>query len=366
MRISWLMKMKTKTCAKCGKIMDENIKYCQNCGSSEFIGTEVVKARQSKPSIVHSLLYWEYDGYYMLAKSKILSIIIFLILSTVSIMGNVFGVVFLSLIISIIIFLIGYIIHKIISHPSKVQLEYSDNGVLVDLSHFFLFWQNKKTGEYVLSKTKIICHILFILFAAWGSTLNPPSFFAILLFGGVFEIIAFIIGSGIHKLTNPYPVNTKKTLPKKKKELPKTEPAPPKPEVKDESVIPEYVGYKNHINELRDEYELKDKHARELIEKRFEPPQLTHTRFIGVVDKSNELFKKQCESALTMIDLASEHSAKIENEIKTRIKVLENISAKLDDLTNELVINMSDDNDEDIHNLFDEMSDLVKSVKDYE
>ena len=67
-----------------------------------------------------------------------------------------------------------------------------------------------------------------------------------------------------------------------------------------------------------------------------------------------------------MIDLASEHSAKIENEIKTRIKVLENISAKLDDLTNELVINMSDDNDEDIHNLFDEMSDLVKSVKDYE
>ena len=359
------MKMKTKTCAKCGKIMDENIKYCQNCGSSEFIGTEVVKARQSKPSLVHSLLYWEYDGYYLLAKSKILSIIIFLILSSISIMRNAGGVIFLSLIIALIIFLVGYIIHKIISHPTKAQLEYNDNGVLVDLSHFFLFWQNKKTGEYVLSKTKIICHIIFILFAAWGSTLNPPSFFAILLFGGVFEIIAFLIGTGIHKLTNPYPVNTKKTV-TKQKELPKKEPAPPKPEVNEVDVIPEYEGYRNHINELRDEYALKDKHARELIDKRFEPPQLTHTRFMGVVDKSNELFTKQSESALTMIDLASEQSDKIENEIKSRIKVLENISSKLDDLTNELVINMSDDNDEDIHNLFDEMSDLVKSVKDYE
>lgn len=360
-----MMKMKTKTCAKCGKIMDENIKYCQNCGSSEFIGTEVVKARQSKPSLVHSLLYWEYDGYYLLAKSKILSIIIFLILSSISIMRNAGGVIFLSLIIALIIFLVGYIIHKIISHPTKAQLEYNDNGVLVDLSHFFLFWQNKKTGEYVLSKTKIICHIIFILFAAWGSTLNPPSFFAILLFGGVFEIIAFLIGTGIHKLTNPYPVNTKKTV-TKQKELPKKEPAPPKPEVNEVDVIPEYEGYRNHINELRDEYALKDKHARELIDKRFEPPQLTHTRFMGVVDKSNELFTKQSESALTMIDLASEQSDKIENEIKSRIKVLENISSKLDDLTNELVINMSDDNDEDIHNLFDEMSDLVKSVKDYE
>jgi hypothetical protein len=67
-----------------------------------------------------------------------------------------------------------------------------------------------------------------------------------------------------------------------------------------------------------------------------------------------------------MINLASEYSPKIENEIKNKIDILENISSKLDDLTNELVITMSEGSDEDINNLFDEMSDLVKSVKDYE
>ena len=93
---------------------------------------------------------------------------------------------------------------------------------------------------------------------------------------------------------------------------------------------------------------------------------MTYTRFIGVVDRSKKLFDNQSESALTMINLASEYSPKIENEIKNKIKVLENISSKLDDLTNELVLTMSEGNDEDINNLFDEMSDLVKSVKDYE
>ena len=357
------MKMKTKTCAKCGKIVDSSIKYCQNCGSNEFISSEVIEARPSNPTFLHNLFYWEYNGYYMIAKSKILAIIVFLILSTVSFMANV-GVLIVSLIISLIIFLLGYIVHKFISHPSKAQLEHGENGLGADIIHIFLFWQNKRTGEYVLSKTKIISHVIFILFAAWGMTLNPPNLFAVILWGLVFEIPAYLVGYTIHKLSNPYPVNKNKPI-AKPKDLPKTKPAPEKPEVI-EDVITEYAGYRNHIDELKSVYDLKDKHARELIEKRFAPPQLTYTRFIGVVDKSGELFKRQSESALTMINIASEYSPKIENEIRNKIDILENISSKLDDLTNELVITMSEGNDEDINNLFDEMSDLVKSVKDYE
>ena len=358
------MKMKTKTCAKCKKTVDSETKYCQYCGSNEFIGSDVLEARPSNPTLIHRLFYWEYNGYYRISKSKILAIIVFLVLSSVSILENTVGVIIVSLIIALLIFLIGFIIHIFISHPSKIQLKYSEYGLGTDIIHLFLFWQNKKTGEYVLSKTKIISHIIFILFAAWGITLNPPNLFAVILWGLAFETPAYLVGTVIHKLSNPYPVNKNKTI-AKPKEFPKTKPAPEKPPVSEE-IIPEYIDYKNHINELKREYELKDKHARELIEKRFAPPQMTYTRFIGVVDRSKKLFDNQSESALTMINLASEYSPKIENEIKNKIKVLENISSKLDDLTNELVLTMSEGNDEDINNLFDEMSDLVKSVKDYE
>lgn len=257
--------------------------------------------------------------------------------------------------------------HKIISHPSKAKLKHNDNGLIVDLIHLLLFWQNKKTGEFVLSKTKIISHVIFILCALWGVTLSPPSFIAVVFFGLLFEIPVFLIGYAIHKFTNPYPVNPPKKV-SKPKEMPKSKPVIPKPanDDVDVDVVSEYEEYKNQVLELQREYDLKDNHARELIEKRFAPPQLTHTKFMGVVDKSKALFAKQSDSTLTMINLASEYSPKIESEIQNRIGVLKNISSKLDDLTNELVITMSEGNDDDIHNLFDEMSDLVKSVKDYE
>ena len=67
-----------------------------------------------------------------------------------------------------------------------------------------------------------------------------------------------------------------------------------------------------------------------------------------------------------MINLANEYSVKIEEEIKSKITIMKNITSKLDDLTNELVLTIDKSDDEDINNLFDDMSNLIKSVSDYD
>ena len=93
---------------------------------------------------------------------------------------------------------------------------------------------------------------------------------------------------------------------------------------------------------------------------------MTYTRFIGVVDKSTKMFNTQVDSAMTMINLASEYSPKIENEVNSKIGIMEIIIDKLDDLTNELVLTMEKSSDEDVNNLFEDMSDLINSVNDYD
>ena len=52
--------------------------------------------------------------------------------------------------------------------------------------------------------------------------------------------------------------------------------------------------------------------------------------------------------------------------IYRKITIMKNITSKLDDLTNELVLTIDKSDDEDINNLFDDMSNLIKSVSDYD
>ena len=360
------MKMKTKTCKKCGNTVEVTAKYCQKCGSNEFIQKAEVVVQRSQPSTLHKLFYWDYDGQYMLSKSKLAGISAFLLLASMCVLSNApVAIIVIGAIIGALIFFLGFAIHNLRSNPSKSKLDYNDYGFLQDLYHLLFFWQNKKTGQFVLSKTKIISHLIFLLFAAIACFLpTAKSLFAIILFGMFFEAPAFLIGYGIHKLTNPYPVNPKREIPKPK-EMPK-----PKPEIKrpveTPGSVPEYMGYKSQIEDMIREYNVKEAHTRDLIEKRFEPPQLTYSRFIGVVDKSTKMFNHQSDSALTMINLANDYSPKIENEIKSKISVLRQIISKLDDLTNELVLTMEKSDDNEINSLFDDMSNLINSVNDYD
>ena len=55
------------------------------------------------------------------------------------------------------------------------------------------------------------------------------------------------------------------------------------------------------------------------------------------------------------------------NELNLKIQNMKDIINYIEDLTNELVLNINDNNsNEDVKNLLDEMQDLVSSVKEYE
>lgn len=362
------MKMKTKTCVKCGNEVDVATRYCAKCGGSDFRQrAEVI--RKGKPSRIHKIFYWDYDGQYVISKSKVAAIITFIIWFPLNLPFAPAAMFFVGLIFAFIVFLIGFALKTILPKPSQVVLNHNDYGLFTDLKHLFLYWQNKRTGEFVLAKTKVISLILFVLFTMFALTLPITTAFASVVFGLVLDTPAFLIGTAIHKFTNPNPVNPKREIPKQKEipkpdKAPKTEPAVE--EISEESVISGYGYYKDKINALSKEYSQKEAHTRDLIEKRFAPPQLTYTRFIGVVDKSTKMFNEQADSALTMIDLASEYSSKVENEIKSKINIMETIIDKMDDLTNELVLTMEKSDDNEVKSLFEDMSNLISSVNDYD
>ena len=103
-----------------------------------------------------------------------------------------------------------------------------------------------------------------------------------------------------------------------------------------------------------------------MIAKRFEPPQLTYTRFITGVDKSAKLFEKHRDSAYTMISLADEYSPRIASEIEAKIDIMKAITDKMDDLSSELIVSGNVTTTEDVDNLVADMDDLIDSVRDYE
>lgn len=131
----------------------------------------------------------------------------------------------------------------------------------------------------------------------------------------------------------------------------------------------DYTFYKNRVKSLRETYENKEAKVMELLEKKFPAGQISYYRFKDEVDNCRVSFFKEADSAQSMIDLSDEYSDKIASELKNKIKTLESIIGKLNDLQSELIISISnadDDGDEEIKNLIDEMNDLIDSVKDYE
>ena len=67
-----------------------------------------------------------------------------------------------------------------------------------------------------------------------------------------------------------------------------------------------------------------------------------------------------------MISLADEYSPRIASEIESKIEILNEITEKLDSLSNELIVNDNITTKEDVDDLIGEMDNLIKSVKDYD
>ena len=321
-------------------------------------------ALKKDSDLVHKLFYWSYPTGSVLSKSKVAAVCVFLYLFIVWISAGLNPVIIfiLSLFFAGITFLVGFLFHLILSKPSQNKIRNNDYGLVEDIKHLAFYWQDRN-GNYILSKTKIISFVIFVVMYIVGLfNVELLSVLTSILFALIFEVPAFIIGSAIHKLTF-------KDLPKKEIPSEKVKPAsvekvfeiPQKPEI-----IPEYLDYQIQLDSLNSIFTKKEKSTRTLIEKRFQPPQLTYTRFISGVDKSSQLFKRNIESAFTMISLADEYSPRIAGEIESKIKILNAIMDKLDDLSNELVLNEDLSKKEDVDNLINEMDDLIQSVKKYD
>ena len=86
-----------------------------------------------------------------------------------------------------------------------------------------------------------------------------------------------------------------------------------------------------------------------------------------MVDKSHELFYSQVDSSMNIIKLAVEDTPRIREELENKIKNMKTIIDQIEDLTNELVINISSEtqSEEDVKILLDDMENLIGSVKEY-
>lgn len=358
------MTMTSKICNNCGSEVDESSNFCPNCKSQSFRKkAEIIEADDS---IVHKLFYWNFNNRYILAKSKVLGAFV-AVTFIIGCFATPFPLVVaaIGLVIALAFYAGGYLIRRTILKPSDAQLGYNDFGLIKDIANTLFYWQDKRSGEFILSKTKIITVVIFILCAIWATTASISLAFMV-VFASIFTIPAFAVGFVIHKLTYTPSTNPRmiKTAKKPKREIPKKEPEVIEDASRDVTDS-ELLRYKREIENLKEKYDAKDEAARKLIEKRFAPPQLTYTRFISSVDNAKDLFTSQAASALNIINLSSDFSPRIKSELDSKIDILNTIIAKLDDLTNELVVSMDESKEDDVHNLIDDMDDLINSVDTY-
>lgn len=126
--------------------------------------------------------------------------------------------------------------------------------------------------------------------------------------------------------------------------------------------------YEDEVKSLKAEYDAKEKVVINLIEKSFAPPQITYDKFMDSVNNCSKVFNNQSDSALSIIRLTTRETPRIDTELENKITNMKTIISHVDDLTNELIINLSSDNksNADVENLFDDMKDLIDSVKKYD
>ena len=126
--------------------------------------------------------------------------------------------------------------------------------------------------------------------------------------------------------------------------------------------------YEDQVKNLKVEYDTKEKVVVNLIEKSFAPPQITYDKFMEAVKNCTKVFNYQVDSALNIVQLATRETPRIDTELENKITNMKAIISQIDDLTNELIINLSSNKDSnaDVENLFDDMKDLIDSVKKYD
>lgn len=356
------MKMSEKICSKCGNKVSGDVKFCPMCRSQSF--RNINEISKPKNTLVHKLFYYDERNHYILSKSKVGALFVFLIFLTTNFILPTR--IISAFIFSVIAYLIGLSVHKLTNPKvSPGVLKNNDYGLLTDLKHLLFYWQDKKTGEHEFSKTKMISFLMFVLVFLISPKTGESPFFVNITAALIIAVPIFIIGYAVHRLTSSEPVKkvVEKTQPviHKKEAEPKTE-----IKIKPKSEVYHFSRYRRELNEIKMMYEIKERNARDLIEKRFTPPQLTYDKFISSVDNSTKMFNIHSEVILNIIDMASQDSEKIDHELNDRLDILKTLLKKMDELIDELVLSLNDDEKEgDPTNLINELDDLIDSVKSY-
>lgn len=351
--------MADKLCNKCGSRVHSSVNYCPYCKSSSFRSLNEVTVPNN--SLKYKLFYRGEESYFILSKSKVAAVAAFILLITASFSASPIGGIIVSVVLALLIYLLGFSLRRALKldHSNQAIIRHNDYGLLTDLKHMFLYWQDKSTGQFIFSKTKSISLLILLLFMGIYTFIGPFNTLSMVLFGAFFATPAFAVGYAIHKITTAEPV---------KQVIEKVQPSiETKKEVKVDPHISDFDEYKSKLNELKRVYRYKETKVRELIEKRFEPPQLTYTRFISSVDKCTELFDAQADEVESIIGLSTELSPRIREELDGNIAVMESIIDKLNELASELVLSLDSEEDNmKADNLIGDMENLIRSVKDYE
>jgi len=309
--------------------------------------------------IVNLLFYWRENNRYLFSRTKFLTLAVFAVsfIFTLNDLSFFFSIIY-SLSVSLIVFIAGFAVHKIVD----IDAGFYECNLGDDIRHFLLFW-NDGYRKFRLSKTKLLTVSLVIIglirgiasyFAGEGSLIALGNILVLV----VFAIIAFVIGAVIHQLTgHDHSRYAQKDVDvSKSTKLPKT----------NENTSPIFVDYLKSADELKREFDESESKARDLINAKFEPPQITNDKFMAVVDNSRRIFDEQYSGLLNLINYSKSDSAKIEGEITSRMDNLKSITDKLNDLSDELVISMSKSKDGDIHNVLNDVETLIDSINDYD
>ena len=126
--------------------------------------------------------------------------------------------------------------------------------------------------------------------------------------------------------------------------------------------------YEDEINTLKVEYDAKEKVVTNMIEKSFSPPQITYDKFMDHVKQANKVFNSEADGALNIVRMTTRETPRIDTELENKISNMKAIISYIDDLTNELIINLSSNKESntDVENLLADMKDLIDSVKKYD
>lgn len=350
--------MADKVCNKCGSRVHVSVNYCPYCKSSSFRNLNEITVPNN--SLKYKLFYKGEENYFVLSKSKVAAVLTFIVFFTASVFNSPLNGIFISVVVALLIYALGYSFRKAfkLDHTNHAVLRHNDYGLIDDLKHLFLYWQDKTTGQYIFSKTKSISLLILLFFMGVYSFFGPFNTLSMVLFGGFFATPVFLAGYAIHRFTTAEPV---------KQVIEKVQPqVETKKTVRTKPASSDFDEYRAKLNELKRVYQYKETKVRELIEKKFEPPQLTYTRFITSVDNCTEIFDTQADEVESIINLSTELNARIKEELDTKIGVMESIIDKLNELSSELILALDDDEeDHETSNVIDEMENLIRSVKDY-